>query len=281
MPQQAILPVVSRQPLSVILLAHNAADQVRTVLTAWSDYLERRPGQHQLLLVDDGSRDGTADIAAKNARVEVLRHAHPEGEGGSLRTGLAAAKNPLIAYTLCDSRYGPNHLNRLLVDTWPIDLGEGEKPRPLIDLVHLGVCCHAGMAAPPLAQLAGQINHIAQRIVFGGHTRSAAGWLGWDHLAARIRNYLLYGIRNVDPLCPYRLLRREVLDGLVLQSHGPFVHLELLAKANFRTLLISEDVPIGNAQRPLQPPPRSWHDWTRDARTVFWHPIFERPTLAH
>jgi glycosyltransferase involved in cell wall biosynthesis len=256
----------------VILLARNAAHHFHEVITGWCTYLDQRRGDHELLLIDDGSSDSTADQAAQLPRVQVLRHPKPLGEGAALRTAFAVARNPLVFYTLCDPRYRPADLDRMLVQEWPSP--DGEKPRPLIDLVHVAVCCHAGVPAPLFWRIAGNIRWLLQWLLFSDNSRSQSSWQGWRGVASWLTTRLLFGIRNADPECPYRLLRREVLEHLVLQSTGPFVHREIIAKANFRTLLISEDVPLGDRSQPLRPPQRDRETWWQDCATVFWHPDF-------
>ena len=120
MPEFPPLPPIATQPLSVVLLAHNAAAHLEAVVTDWCTYLNGLDRDYELLLVDDGSTDKTAALAAglaeRSPRLRLLRHDKHQGEGAALRTGLAQARHPLLFYTLCDPRYRPAHLNRLLVE---------------------------------------------------------------------------------------------------------------------------------------------------------------------
>ena len=119
--------------------------------------------------MDDGSTDGTAGRAEglrdKLPRLEVLRHEAPHGVGGGLRTALDAAKQPLFFYTLCDPRYRPDDLPRLLAVIDPVHLVSGyragrpvpapwravgaDDPRVLPRRVQRGAVarCRAGSAA--------------------------------------------------------------------------------------------------------------------------------------
>jgi hypothetical protein len=55
---------------------------------------------------------------------------------------------------------------------------------------------------------------------------------------------VLFGVRQHDITCPFRLHRRDIFARIPLQSDGPFVHVEILAKANFLGLVMGEEVPL-------------------------------------
>src|SRR5215217_3169192 len=105
MPEPPPLPPIAAEPLSVVLLAHDDAAHLRPVVDGWVAYLAGLGRDYELILVDDGSPDGTgeltADLAGRHPRLRVLRHDGPRGEGAALRTALAAARHPLLVYTLC------------------------------------------------------------------------------------------------------------------------------------------------------------------------------------
>src|SRR4051812_41630812 len=110
MPELPTLPPIADQPLSVVLLARNVADHVAASLAVWLGFLDAfRPGAYELILVDDGSSDGTADVAQAQAgaypALRVIRIDQARGEGAALRAGLEAATRPLVFYTLCDPAY--------------------------------------------------------------------------------------------------------------------------------------------------------------------------------
>ena len=90
------------------------------------------------------------------------------------------------------------------------------------------------------------------RVVFSAAPSPLPGWLGGKGHAARLLARVLFGVRNRDVLCPYRLMRREIFARIPLQSDGPFVHVEVLAKANFLGCILAEDVPLGR-RRPAGP----------------------------
>ena len=63
MPDLPPLPPIASQPLTVALLARNDATYVAELASAWAAHLDGTGRLYQLLIVDDGSADGTAGKA--------------------------------------------------------------------------------------------------------------------------------------------------------------------------------------------------------------------------
>src|SRR5437660_12364639 len=107
----AARPPIATEPLSVVLPAHNAAADVEEVVRSWIALVDELKHASQILLVDDGSTDDTGaraeGLALQFPQLHVLRHATRRGLGAALRTGIAAAKHPLLFYTLCNKQYQP------------------------------------------------------------------------------------------------------------------------------------------------------------------------------
>jgi glycosyltransferase involved in cell wall biosynthesis len=265
MPDLPALPPVASQPLTVALLAHNDASHVEDLLSAWAQYLDGLERDYQILLVDDGSVDDTTQRADglrdKISRLEVLRHEKPAGVGAALRTALASAKHPLFFYTLCDPRFRPDDLPRLL---------------QAIDAVHCVSGYRAGRPVPFLWRAAGLLSRLLCRVILSAAPVPLPGWLGWRGHAAGLLARVGFGVRNRDVLCPYRLIRREIFTRIPIQSNGPFAHIEILAKANFLGCILSEDAPLGDVGRPVKAEPRDGpgKDFFKDCRRVFDRPDF-------
>ncbi len=84
---------MSRPSLSVVIPAFNEARRLPATLARVHAFLDARGGPYQVLVVDDGSSDGTAEVArAGPGAVEVLRHAENRGKGHAVRAGMLFAR---------------------------------------------------------------------------------------------------------------------------------------------------------------------------------------------
>ena len=237
----------------------------RNCVSAWAAHLDGMNRDYQLLLVDDGSTDGTAARAEalreKFPRLEVLRHDAPRGVGAALRTALAAAKAAAVFLHLVRPALSPGR---------PAAAAAAHRPGPSRQRLPGGAARAAG-----LAWRVWLMSRVFCRVVFGAAPAPLPGWLGRKGHAARLLARVLFAVRNRDVLCPYRLMRRDIFGRIPLQSDGPFVHVEILAKANFLGCIMAEDVPLGDADRPVKRSPRraGRHFW-KECRRVLDRPDF-------
>src|SRR6266404_4030010 len=100
---------IAQAPLSVVLPAYNVEAHLEKVLGNWVAYLDTLGRDYEVLVVNDGSTDGTAEsagaLATKYPRFRHLLHPNSQGIGAALRTGLAAAQFPLFCYAECSDAY--------------------------------------------------------------------------------------------------------------------------------------------------------------------------------
>ncbi|MFL5339349.1 MAG: glycosyltransferase family 2 protein, partial [Gemmataceae bacterium] len=236
--------------------------------TAWVNFLAKRDRPFEILLVDDGSSDDTAKkaelFAARQPGLALLRHEKPQGFGASIRTALARAQHPLFFYSALDYPYLPADLQKLLDRINDVDVVNG---------------CRGALPLPPWAGTVRQVMNLLTRVVIGLRRESAPGWLGIPLNVYGRFVRVLFGVHVLDPESAFKLFRREIFARIPIQSDGPFVHTEILAKANFLTYWMDE-IPIGcltgSTPEALTPPFR-WADHWRDLRRVLFHPDFGPP----
>ncbi len=252
-------PAMAGAPVSVLLLARNDAAHVAEVITVWGLLLEEELARpFEIILVDDGSHDGTADRAASlSARfltLNILRHDQPRGLGAALRTGLAAAGHPLLVTAIANKQFQPAELKRLL---------------EVIDQVDLVTGYRVGFPVPWWLSAVHGLYRLALRLGFGIPLDPLPSWLGWQ---AQLRHSLckwLFGVRLHDPECVFRLFRRQLFQRLPIQSDGGFAQVEVLAKANFLGCWMAE-VPV--TYLPAQYQPETWK--RAEVLALFRHPDF-------
>lgn len=95
--------------LSVIIPAKNEAQGLQRLLPELQTLL---PGA-EILVVDDGSSDGTADVCA-HCKVRRLRHPYSKGNGAAIKTGARAARGQVLVFMDADGQHRPDEIPRLL-----------------------------------------------------------------------------------------------------------------------------------------------------------------------
>ena len=103
--------------LSVVIPAYNEeagiAEIAKRVLKVRDALQKAGVAQLELIVVDDGSRDRTAEIAAGIAGVQLVRHPTNKGYGAALKTGFAHARGELIGFLDADGTYPPEYFPQL------------------------------------------------------------------------------------------------------------------------------------------------------------------------
>jgi len=165
----------------------------------------------EIIVVDDGSRDGSAAVVERqrrlDPRVRLLRHPTNVGYGAALRSGLRAARGDLVFFTDADLQFDLREIESLLAHARDFDIVAGYRAR--------------------------RCDPWRRRVL-------AFGW------AALVR--ALFGLRVRDIDCAFKVFRRPVLDALPIESIGAFVNTELLLRARGEGFRIRE-VPVTHHPR--------------------------------
>ena len=101
--------------ISVILPVHNRAGVLGRAITS---VIEQEHGDFELIVVDDGSTDGSAAIARSfgDKRIKLIELGENRGGNVARNEGIRAASAPLIAFLDSDDRYLPHKLGRVLAE---------------------------------------------------------------------------------------------------------------------------------------------------------------------
>jgi len=225
--------------LTFILPVFDQEKGLAKAVSSWVPTLNSLDRPYEILIVDDGSRDGTraqADIlSTRNNRVRVLSHTEHRGFGACLRTALESSTQPVVFYTSADSGWHPSDLPRMLKSLDVRDEYSGKQ----VELVNGH---RRGTGLPPVRKWLSRVYRVFVRIVFGYWPEPSKGWLGNAERRFWWRCRILFGLRVGDINSKFKLFRRSVFDRMVIQSDGEFVHAELLAKANFLGSMMDEVV---------------------------------------
>ena len=182
------------ESVSVFFPAYNDAATIASMVIAAALTLQKISEDFEIIVVNDGSRDHTAEILKELARLypflRVITHEKNRGYGGALRTGFASARKTWLFYTDGDAQYDPRELPRLAHAVTPdVDVINGYK---------------MARSDPLHRVLIGKLYHHIVRVLF------------------RFR------LRDVD--CDYRLMRRTIFDHVELESTSGTICLEMVKK---------------------------------------------------
>jgi glycosyltransferase involved in cell wall biosynthesis len=207
------MPPGTRAPgLSVFFPAYNDSGTIASLVISALQSARRLTPDFEIIIVNDGSADATAQIADELARtypeVRVVHHERNRGYGGALRSGFAAATRELVFYTDGDAQYDPSEMALLwsrLTDA--VDLVNGYK---------------ISRSDPLHRVVIGRIYHHTVKLLFG------------------------LTVRDVD--CDFRLLRRSIFDRVALERNSGVICLEMMKKIQDAGFRVAE-VPVHHYHR--------------------------------
>ena len=165
----------------------------------------------EILLVDDGSTDGTRSILAsmdKQSDIRVILHPKNQGKGAAVRTGIQAATGDVILIQDADLEYDPRDYPALL--------------KPLEENI---------------------TNVVYGSRFLGGPRRAVMFWHMLANYSLTFITNILYNTILSDMETGYKVFRREVMDGIVLRANRFDFEPEFTAKILKRHQHIYE-VPI-------------------------------------
>ncbi len=100
--------------LTIIIPAFNEAEGIGAVLTTLRSFLDQQNVQAEIIVIDDGSTDGTGDKASLIQGVRVITHIRNKGYGAALKTGIGAATTEWVITYDSDNQHTPENLAAVL-----------------------------------------------------------------------------------------------------------------------------------------------------------------------
>lgn len=186
-----------RPTLSVVMPAYN---ERATIHEALRRVLDAPVGSLEIVVVDDGSTDGTRELLTKgialDPRVRVVLHDVNRGKGAALRTGFAEARGRFVVVQDADLEYDPGELPKLLD---PLERG-------LADVVY------------------------GSRFAGGGAHRVLYYWHSVGNRALTTLSNIVTDLNLTDMETCYKVFRREVLSEIELRENRFGIEPELTAK---------------------------------------------------
>ena len=180
--------------ISVFFPCHNEEDAIEPLIRKTLAVLQKMTSDFEIIIVDDGSTDKTAQIADRLAgeisQVKVVHHNKNLGYGSALQSGFKGAAKELVFYTDGDAQFDINELPTLL---------------PLINQYDI-VSCY-------------RINRQE------GLIRKFNAFC-WTKLVCA-----LFRLKLKDIDCAFKLYKKCIFDDIKLESTGALIDTEILAKA--------------------------------------------------
>jgi len=214
MPEPAPAPAPAKLLLSVVIPVYNEIKTLETVIRRVRDV----PIDKEIILVDDGSVDGSRELmtkmAAEDDRIRALLHERNQGKGAALKTGFQHARGDVVVIQDADLEYNPADYPALLK---PFEEADAD-------------------------------------VVFGSRfliRDYARVHLFWHYLGNRMLTFMsnvFTGLNLTDMETCYKAFRREVIQKIDIKSKRFTIEPELTAKIARMGLKVYE-VPISYAGR--------------------------------
>jgi glycosyltransferase involved in cell wall biosynthesis len=189
--------------LTVFLPSHNEEGNVERVVRNFLTELPKVAERFEVVVVDDGSRDRTGEIAdrlaAEDPCVQVVHHAKNLGYGGAVNSGLRSGTQPFLLLCDGDGQFDPAEMAKLTSRIEGFDVVIGRRAR--------------------------RADNIMRRI----------NGKAWTTLSRT-----LFGLRVNDMDCGFKLFRREAVAGITLHSNSAMITTELMARLAGRNARICE-----------------------------------------
>ena len=179
---------------SLVLPAHNEADNIEIVVRRALQVLPEYFNSFEIIIVDDGSKDRTGEIAEQLARedphVRVVRHTRNRGYGGALTSGFNASTGEHVMFMDSDRQFDISDITRLFPFISSHEIVAGFR-MVRQDKLHRRVFA--------------EVFNLVVRVLFGVH------------------------LRDID--CAFKIFDGDLIRSLELSSPGALINTEIQAKS--------------------------------------------------
>lgn len=193
---KAVIKIMSVNSLSVFFPAYNEAGNIARTVEDADQVLKSLPlKSYEILVINDGSKDNTAEIvekiAQKNIHIRLLNHPSNRGYGGALKTGFNESKYSWVAFADSDGQFDFKEIKKMLAESDKADLILGYRLN----------------RADPLLR--------------------SVTTFGWKTIAR-----LLLGLSTKDYSCGFKLIKKEAYNTVLpLVGEEKVTQIEMLVKA--------------------------------------------------
>jgi glycosyltransferase involved in cell wall biosynthesis len=180
--------------ISAVMPAFNEEANLEQSVGRMAAALAAQARAFEVIVVDDGSRDGTAAVLERlkpiHPSLRVVRHPVNRGYGAALRSGFAAARYPWVFLEDADNQFDPADVAALLARAADADIVAGYRKRRRDPLL-----------------------------------RRLNAWAFFTLVS------ILFGRLAKDVNCAFKLMRRDLLERMNLHSEGALINTEVFVLA--------------------------------------------------
>jgi glycosyltransferase involved in cell wall biosynthesis len=197
--------------VSCVLPARNEVESIARTVAEWAGALPTLTREHEIIVVDDGSTDGTtpllAGLATRYAGLRVITHRENVGYGAAITSGFLQARYPLLFFTDADGQYDPDDLRPFLERVRTADVVVGYRVR--------------------------RADPAVRRLLSAGYN-------------ALVRRITGVALRDVN--CAFKLMHRDTFERLDVEATHFVFNAELALSAQHAGMTIAE-LPVRHRPR--------------------------------
>ncbi len=202
--------------LSIFFPAYNEEANIGATVAQAQAVAEKISHDYEIIIVNDGSKDKTGQIADELARkdthIKVVHHNPNQGYGAAVWSGVQAATKEYVFFTDADLQFDLRELENLVEHVPANDVVIGYRAK----------------RRDPLMRLA-----------------NAKGW--------NVLNRVLFGLKVRDIDCAFKLFKRDLIKDLPVKSRGAMLSAELLIRLQ-RSGVVFKQVPVTHLPRLMGSP---------------------------